>query len=609
MFVSKRMDRAQTKGFTLIQMSILVTILGLTLAATLPGGKEGSAIERQLSTEEKLDAIQRAMSGYRVANTRLPCPADGRLAPTDANFGIAAPDNGTCTGGSPAASLSGSTDVVGGMIPVRTLGLDDSYAVDGYGRRFTYVVDRRATSTSSCVELTSTTAAVQVKNAAGVITRSYGAFISHGASGYGAYPSSGASANTASGQIWPASGTSATALDADKRDNASFNATPAAAYDAVFVKKERSGTFDDLVRLEGSCCTGDSCTNPPYDGPDIVSVQYDLDAWNPLTKVAFMTYKDNGTTFAPITPYAGLGADLEQFAVWSPDNNYIIAKANVSGSYQAAVFKRNGDNFTRLAAGTIPSQPANNLAEVYWTHDSKFLILVYCCSGTHVRVYQRSGDTFTQYTGSSYFNSLSHFSTVTNSKEKNEMVLGSRRRLLTYDGTSFTSIGDIPIQFISPDGNWGLNYVGFNIGTFGDYQKVKVQFYRRGADNLKWNFVNEVQIDGTYLATPAFSPDGMYFVVPVSTGKIMFAVFKNSGNKLERIDAVDFFPRLNGGGRTDSASFSHDGKYLLIGSWDYNGASSSTYYYRKVGDMFYYQGALNNSPKSYAHTWMVHFRK
>ncbi len=56
----------------------------------------------------------------------------------------------------------GSGNIVSGVIPTRSLGLDTSYAFDSYGRRFTYVVDKRATSHASCqnlegLTLTSTT--------------------------------------------------------------------------------------------------------------------------------------------------------------------------------------------------------------------------------------------------------------------------------------------------------------------------------------------------------------------------------------------------------------------------------------------------------------------
>lgn len=131
-------------GFSLFQIGILLTIAGLMVSLTMMDSKGGDAQKRSL-TNERLKVIQDAIRVWRAANQRIPCPADGTLPFTSANFGVEAATPGTCTGGTPAANFTGGSHTVGGIIPVRTLGLADEYALDGWGRRFTYIVDAYAT--------------------------------------------------------------------------------------------------------------------------------------------------------------------------------------------------------------------------------------------------------------------------------------------------------------------------------------------------------------------------------------------------------------------------------------------------------------------------------
>ena len=154
-------------GFSLIQLCILLAVVGVALAATLPGGEKGSDSAKYAETLRKMETIEQAMQGWRTVNKKYPCPAIGATAPTAATFGAEAATPGTCTG----TMVSGNT--VGGIVPVQTLGLDKSYAVDGWGKRFTYMVDKRATGTGSSVTLVNPTDVVTVQcpspdNSAGI---------------------------------------------------------------------------------------------------------------------------------------------------------------------------------------------------------------------------------------------------------------------------------------------------------------------------------------------------------------------------------------------------------------------------------------------------------
>ena len=117
-------------GFSLIQLSIVITVIGIVIAATLPGNQGGTQIARQGNTSEKMAKIEQALKGWRTANRVYPCPAVGALRSSDINFGKATGAAGTCAG----AITDGNT--VGGVVPTRTLGLSDDDMLDNWGRTF-----------------------------------------------------------------------------------------------------------------------------------------------------------------------------------------------------------------------------------------------------------------------------------------------------------------------------------------------------------------------------------------------------------------------------------------------------------------------------------------
>ena len=133
-------------GFNLITLSVVLLAASMIFVSFLPAARND--LSRYQSTSQKLERVKRAMTGFMAKNGRRPCPAAGSNALNTANFGVEAANPGSCTGGTPAAPLgpdAGTGEVVAGTIPTRTLGLDDSYAFDEWGRRITYVVDKRAT--------------------------------------------------------------------------------------------------------------------------------------------------------------------------------------------------------------------------------------------------------------------------------------------------------------------------------------------------------------------------------------------------------------------------------------------------------------------------------
>lgn len=173
------------KGFSLFEISIVLTIIGTVIAASTVLFNSYMKQSQYKDTVNKLAVIQKALLDYRRAYDRLPCPADVTIGISHPNyvmenllFGAEAqlwynPYPGyvhgcydrTGAGFYPSANIiddyvngigsdqpaapamvSPVTQVVEGMVPTRTLGLSDDYAIDGWGRRIMYAVDATATS-------------------------------------------------------------------------------------------------------------------------------------------------------------------------------------------------------------------------------------------------------------------------------------------------------------------------------------------------------------------------------------------------------------------------------------------------------------------------------
>jgi hypothetical protein len=613
-------------GFSLVQMSVLVTVMGLATAAAIPGGKQGQPVERQMTTEEKLDRVQKAMTGYKASTGTLPCPADARLAPTDPNFGLAAANSGTCVGGTPAASLNSLTAVVGGMIPVRTLGIEDMYAYDGYGRRTTYLVDSRATNPTSCLSLTQSIAAIQVQDAAGAVTNTYAAYISHGASGYGAYPANGAAT-----PLLPSAAASAV-LDPGKIENASVTNLGATNFDAVFVKKEKSGSFDDIVRLENSCCTGSSCNIPPYDGPEVIWGGSACD-WSPPgyptgTVNGAQTFEKINGRYKIISPRLPSMFSGVSNAFLSPDNTYLFVGGRLAGNSAVmqdwTIFKRNGKTFNlitpRLINETFSYDQYWGISRPNFTPDGKYMF-AFVGGAKGLGIWQRNGDTFT-LVNSTYFAPTWYIYGISWTKTTNEAILtfgGMPVGLYKYNpnassiDNAFTFLASVPGGAISADGNYIMSGGGYNCPNAAC---SAVKLYKRRPGTNIFDFKDEKPARIMYQMGSSWSPDNQYFAISGSYGTVPFEVYKLVANdKLERMENFDFYPSTGSGYSAVVVDWSADGQNIASGAYDYSCSNRSGYIYKKYGDNFYFHqffdvetNPYTGNPDSYAHTWSVDFR-
>jgi prepilin-type N-terminal cleavage/methylation domain-containing protein len=64
----------QKSGFTLIELSVVIAIIGIILYGSMSLLVVGIQTSQVNSTVATMDAIEKALLNFRVANGRIPCP-------------------------------------------------------------------------------------------------------------------------------------------------------------------------------------------------------------------------------------------------------------------------------------------------------------------------------------------------------------------------------------------------------------------------------------------------------------------------------------------------------------------------------------------------------
>ncbi len=208
---------ANERGFSLLELAVVMVISGLALQMLLAGLKPYFAERQRLVTEERLTTVENTLAAYKAKHGHYPCPA--AAAPAGAAlFGVA----GNCADTSIAAGdcdqgacvrngrvIDHDNDPVTaaqpmrireGFLPVRDLGLADSFAYDPYYQLFRYAVAEGLASSKAGYDALHKFGGIEVVDEKGASKlapdNGSGQFIvlSHGSTGAGAY-------NYTSGQL------------------------------------------------------------------------------------------------------------------------------------------------------------------------------------------------------------------------------------------------------------------------------------------------------------------------------------------------------------------------------------------------------------------------
>lgn len=139
-------------GFSLIELSIVMFIIGLLLAGLLAPLSEGIETERRSKTLNQMKDIEKALYGFAIANGRLPCPDCRNNGGNCPGAGNALNDGledliGNDCAVDPNPTAANPNDNLEGNLPWTTLAVPQ---FDAWGNWFTYsVVDFVADVTGS----------------------------------------------------------------------------------------------------------------------------------------------------------------------------------------------------------------------------------------------------------------------------------------------------------------------------------------------------------------------------------------------------------------------------------------------------------------------------
>jgi hypothetical protein len=125
------------KSYSLIELSISLTIVTLLITSGATIFAKKSEIDKIKITRERMDIIERAIVNYVDLNGFIPCPATGSSVENDAYFGDSQ-TNASYNSATHVCSNNTTSNV--GMVPIRNLGLEDKYAYDGWGRKFSFQI-------------------------------------------------------------------------------------------------------------------------------------------------------------------------------------------------------------------------------------------------------------------------------------------------------------------------------------------------------------------------------------------------------------------------------------------------------------------------------------
>jgi type II secretory pathway pseudopilin PulG len=164
-------QKFSSSGFTLVEIAIVMVISSLFIIAGISLMRSWMAQATIASSQQRMSAIQQSLANFLTQHGRLPCPST--FSPGGPNYGhevitpctaaagtfAAAGRSGTIIP-SPDGTAVSTPALVIGALPVRDLGLPDSFLANTNGYMYTYAVPIYETS----VPKYSPTGAIEVEN-------------------------------------------------------------------------------------------------------------------------------------------------------------------------------------------------------------------------------------------------------------------------------------------------------------------------------------------------------------------------------------------------------------------------------------------------------------
>lgn len=148
--------RRNSRGFTLLEMAVVLMIVGLLLGGLIPTLSAQMNAQRSNNTQTQLNEIMEALTGFAVINGRLPCPAS---TTSNGQESFCATYSGVCTPTTTLPSHGRCSNPYDGLVPAATLGLtpvdSQGYVLDSWNNRIRYAVTAYDDTTNDIFSFTS----------------------------------------------------------------------------------------------------------------------------------------------------------------------------------------------------------------------------------------------------------------------------------------------------------------------------------------------------------------------------------------------------------------------------------------------------------------------
>lgn len=186
------------RGFTLVELAIVLVVVSLAVGFGIQAFQNGSSLSCTQTAEQQIKGIEQALKKFVDTNNRYPKPAYATQGTNNPEFGKEATEASDPTKAPYAALVPTNmihvSGVLFGAVPTATLGLGNEYAADCWGDKFTYAVTNALTSSHNGVgHASNVEGAITVKTGTNgaltdVSTKVAYVIISHGADKHGATP-------------------------------------------------------------------------------------------------------------------------------------------------------------------------------------------------------------------------------------------------------------------------------------------------------------------------------------------------------------------------------------------------------------------------------------
>jgi hypothetical protein len=277
-------------AYTIVELSIAILVISILMSGVFSIATGSLVANKNSITSQKLNLIYNSIGTFVVINKRLPCPASLNKSIIDdaASYGEEAIVSGDCSGSGVYTNNTGN--IVFGGVPIKALNLDSSYAVDEFGNKLNYIIDKRFAknyiaslpvdiSTSLSFGTTSATNIITVREVnesdtlIDITADAIMLIISSGANGFGAFGTNGIQNSNSN--------------DARELNNQCNSSANPCFNNIFFLKSSTSNQFDDVMLYKTRlnfindfslsnliACPGSAITDPDFTQKTLYNGQF-----------------------------------------------------------------------------------------------------------------------------------------------------------------------------------------------------------------------------------------------------------------------------------------------------------------------------------------------